>query len=1151
MFPNRKQKIFEKFFKKLTLKPDGTHKDSIVHNRTTVFAKGSIDTPIAKFVFQNETHIRIDEMIKRVAYYIGYTFTSEELEILEDIKGVPVSTSQNIISYTPVKLFDLKPTFSNGLIDKPHQIENITFKEHKRYSALQLDYFESIESFSKTIGVKNIRKAVFNFFEELFLQNQFGAFEFLIYYPTDYNNPYELEGLSKLPTSIRNAHKKQHFSLKPKELNFKIFGVKKDSSENRKVYGIISQYLFLRDGTKAINEKKNLPKKYLKPKSIDGKVKTPLFSIYHGKPGENIYIVEGLKDAVTLVNLLYIAEVENYEVVVILGIGEFKNTIKALHNRYYKNKKPNYYIVTDNDEAGRRPQEDIRRLAPSLQKRIFFIDWEKSLISPQPGGDLTDYYNSDNLKNDVFTNPAYFKNLTLIYSKEELERINYNSNKIKIEGEKNLSYTVEKNEKIKKLLLNRQDLIIQSNTGTGKSHFFKNNYPTLISKTEDKNLVLALSPLIKLKNYLIQDSDKYRNLYLDEFLETGDLYSYNDNQFYSLTIQKFGDIDIDTLRDFLQLYQDNGYKITILIDEAHNINSITKHGIDNLTELKKSINFKTILISATAYNLELLYPKYNFLDINIKKLEFGNLNIITTPKKGIMVNIKDKIIKKAIAGNRVALLSNSNIKNIELKRELEKEGLRVIILDKTSSKKIDFDNFNFRRYDVLIVTSVVEFGLNFYDSEVKEIMGVGIDDIAFSQFVSRFRDVGREANLTYFYIDQAERVNNKIVGKIVDNGKFINLSGEKIEISTKSIKEYLSSYNLVYKNINIQNDKVTIYFYSRINSNRYGIDKRLLYTDEKDYILKRAENIKDKINELTTPRIFGERISEYISVSNITYSFTEKPPKEKLKEYKNNIERVRNEATEIAQDIYNSMIKEKKGEQLQYHIIEKLEETKEGDFSNVVFDSISFSQSHKNRYLDNNISIQNFCNEKAGNYKAISLAIAINYLEREQPEEIGKLKQVFFLKGSSKALKLLKERKEENVSLSDKVGLVFTLIKQDRLTPLKDIDKELLLDFGLFTYATKKIRKNLSNIIKFRKIFNDEEKIELIKNNDEKMLKKLGLKTFDTNFLSEKHILNTLLHSDFFEYFSLDFQKKIYRSLEEEEETEKKREEEPRDEIPF
>lgn len=300
-------------------------------------------------------------------------------------------------------------------------------------------------------------------------------------------------------------------------------------------------------------------------------------------------------------------------------------------------------------------------------------------------------------------------------------------NKIIVGLEKEgIKQPTEIQEKSIPIILDKKDIIAQSETGTGKTLAFLLPLINMID-TDSKDLnSIILVPTHELAIQVqrqIETLSKNSGLDIRSVPIIGNVNIKRQIEY----LKKKPHIIVGSSGRILELIKKRKIKAhtvkTIVIDEADRM--LNKHNIDNAKSVIKTTlkDRQILLFSATITENTLITAKdlmNNPQIVTIKRREIVNKNITHyyfEGEKRDKVHILRKLIS-AIKPKRVIVFANDNFRVTEITDKLEHHNIKVVNLqgnnDKLERKKA-LDRFKQKKVQVLIATDVAARGLDIKD----------------------------------------------------------------------------------------------------------------------------------------------------------------------------------------------------------------------------------------------------------------------------------------------------------------------------------------------------------------------------------------------------------------------------------------------------
>ena len=867
------------------------NKTSLKYAKTTGlwFLKGSHNEK-TKEIFGFSTVKHISFLYEAVYKKLNLTIIDYHFSELQKIKG---QIQKKDGEYIPIPIAKISLDHT--------KITRARFSQHSRmlgeqYS-LQKTYIndnsENWGNFYKNLGIsKKYSAQTEGYLSEIFSLNKFGDPALMMI-----NSAVWGKSLKNVPQQFKYKYnlKSERAIFSKREIFFNVDGVDAIEIPRREEHNLF-YYIprFLRDfnGNIINDKKKNKPIKYPKLKAPNDRFKTPTFVAYSNedrKKVDDIFLVEGMKDFATMIDIVLDLKIENFAIILILGVAEFPKLAQRFGARFLKAK---IHLMADDDFAGQEAiNTTYRKVSKHIRKRVDYLDWKIAMTSQKrvQKYDITDYREADyKFKMDHLSNIFQF-------SKKDIEKANQEKSRnfskiIPEKGITNLTQFLEskKGEFLKEsLLFGDKRLILQSPMGSGKSHILKNWLPNEVKKKNDKEINIVFSPLKSLRDELFetghyQDIAYFTNSFNDDSSE---------QQFVALTIQALNSKEKqDILMNKIIFFQKLGFKINFWIDEAHIHSNITKN-IRFLYLLEEKLKVRLILLSATA---KLLFmrdwgnDKIQKFDIQLPKLKFKSLeNIFCNDKSDFSPTVLKKI--QTLSG-KVVIMLNSDIESVVIKEQLQKSGRNPQIINALTRNTL-----NFNKFDTFIVTSITEFGLNFFGSNIDYLIGVNLAPFSLIQFIGRFRD-RPDAKIIHIQKEKSLNINStKIMIYPKESSSFEyknenmilnleqNIFQEILENSSnqggqlsKMIKKVIPNFqNFVIETVDKRKDgqmTAHIYLKGSIFSpalEHISLDKR---GETFDNILLLEDRLKVNLNSF----LFDQLISEYVELSDFTMKIAKK-----------------------------------------------------------------------------------------------------------------------------------------------------------------------------------------------------------------------------------------------------------------------------------
>jgi hypothetical protein len=880
-------------------------KSSLKYSRDTGwwYLKGSHNAETSEvFSYSKAKHISF--LYKKVWEKLGFEFDKYFYSKLLEIKSDERAERKG---YKPTPIADISIYLN--------KISNVKYQEHFRIAGefTPLRGPEEFQNFYKSLNItKKFSEETEKFLKEIFALNRFGdatlnmtnsifvSFEEVNYSSGGYGFAFE-----PIPTK---TERKNNLRIDRKAFTERKIFFHVDGTPNSKLminrtanplYYHIPRFLRLNNGQIINDQNKGTPIKYPKLKAPNKFFKTPTFVAYSDENRKNvdhIFLVEGMKDFASMIDIVLEKKIENFAIVLVLGVSEFPKIAKEFGTKF---KSAKIHLIVDDDLAGEEAINlTYRKLSHSLRNRTDYLDWKKAILAKNrvSKNDITDY------RNDGYEFQMEHLSTTFQFSKKDIEAINRAKSRsfyelIPEKDSVNLTQYLEseKGNFLKDSLLNGEKrIILQAPMGSGKSHVLKNWLPKEAQKLDRKEVNIVISPLKSLRDQLLE-SGEYQNI---EAL----LYGVNrkNHQFFSISIQS---LTVKKKREFFEMrlryLQEDGFKINIWIDEAH-IHSEISNNMRFIYQLEKELKIRLIQLSATAKLLFMRDWEKNDVqkfDVKLPKLRFHSLENIFCEKKSELTSATIKKVE-ALSG-KIAIMINSDIESILIQEELKKIGRNPQIINALTKYQLNFEAF-----DTFIVTSITEFGLNFFGSNIDYIIGVGLSPFSLIQFAGRFRDretakiiniqksifsnVGK-LKITLFPQETNSKIDNfkydpikesyslhlekSLFDKIIGESSFQKNGLSKHSLISKIIKKFLPDF----QTFSIENTdtrkygQITLYINTKGSNISFGL--------ENFYLDKRGDNfddiliLKDYLRVSLNQNLFNFLIFEYIEIGKTYHIF--------------------------------------------------------------------------------------------------------------------------------------------------------------------------------------------------------------------------------------------------------------------------------------
>ena len=909
---------------------------------------------------------------------------------------------------------------------------------------------------------------------------------------------------------------------------------------------------------------------------------------------EKVYVVEGVKDWVTMINFMYKKGEREFGVLLLPGITYLYKFVVSTYYflKNHSNSNFKFYLSLDNDDAGHMAMTKLaNKLPKNIKENMMVIDWQRIDLQVKDEAKIvvidnyktsTDFmgridtlrrqpiYNIvyENAKHDPVYKVLYAKDLkditdyvnygvnidhyypfTLSYS----NNADVNKNKLYsliVEAQNFTSAFINKptnkptNNMINELIKFGEHLILTAPTGSGKTYFFKNYFRDLVDNKISDTLVVMVEPLTS----LARDIDNSANW--DRKLSSAmKNISANNNAYIVRTIQSLTKEFIERMLDELGLN-----KVLFIVDEAHLHNKIVKGGMQTIMDWAVANNDSTKVIHLTATPLEIILAYRHFtmfktkaIKIETNKLSFKKFNFVqfdnTYRKETLLI---DRIVENVAEGKKTAVLLNSNIKSKNFKNiilnklnKLNKLG-ETIIYNKTSAHGRYYKNIDWDKLGVFITTSVTEFGLNFLNTNVDDIIYVGSNHQfnfnAFVQFISRFRD--RTGAVINYYSPMLRtdltKINNvdsryfdvklkiKHFDMLTDEFKIKAIKNElKIKLGEwyKAVKDVAVLTNMsVYKLLKITSKHpeiiVRVYLH-RIYGNNIIADQidlsklKLGAIDEYniELLMSGVAEIGSKMNNKMNAKMFINELKDYVEFENINFEYVigRNSRLDEIEAEVKAMDKVVKKTSHKLSDEYMSVV-DKNEKDIKNGLAERVsdEEFIKMDWDDRVKNVNATVIDKYNLYVTlEPLMVQEGLDADYANMIIDNINFAYECAELGLDKKIAVLNSAYnkhhnykLISLAAAWLKMDNELKERVIKeVMNKAKKARGLFLEAKFLLLVDVD-DIVVKNKLNFITTKKDRKDMKKVKKFIKYLEAKDL----------RAKKFGLKKFDPNFLSDTHI---------------------------------------------
>lgn len=1053
---------------------------------------------LTKHLFRNtdKTSISIYGAIKDLKSLFNLGISSNRLKELKQLFKFNAPKEQKSRGYFIPKahpLFQVEHYGDNGTIT----ISEVNYSDHFRYKRnYQKIYLpEHFDYFYKTLKIdKPFHPTTEKIIRELFYIGDDGKIYMFYKQSSPTTKGLDSSDLPKGSAEKRKYWEKEYFeSFKRGSFFSNIGGLNPDSlnpyrDSDSAYYSVHRNNSELEIGRFG---------KYSRPKSPRGvaNYKAPIIYLsdfYNPEANpdrvESAYIVEGFKDYLTLHSQLMELGETNFIIVLALGVSEFSSKVEFISHKFPNIQK--IRVVADDDNAGFTELKRVFEKAHFRSKyKLQYLNWNNLSDSTRENkSDITDYRNKG-YKLSI----SHFSDISNLVGIEK-EKIEY-KNFYTISSKKSFfSEVVEESEKLKEAIFNTfTDLIIQSPMNSGKSHFLA----MLLNNAPD-GVHIITTPLTKLRKEL-EDKGSYP---FQAFING------SDSNHFSMTIQALN--KKENLKEFERELIDRigkGEKITFWVDEAHKHSKITAK-LRVLYGLKErfSAHIRIIYITATAkylFERDFLNSDVMKFDIQTKKLRFKTLLNHTVEKKNEISYLLHREYN-----NKTAILLNSDKKSIALKEKLTEKGLQVKIINSKSK------NFDFTEADVFIVTSVTEYGLNFYGSGVDTIIGVNLDPLSFTQYVGRFRDRAESTLINLqterkglklnssnrSYSTLKVKFSKKKNGFDFDKNTLYIDNSELSILDKQSARTYLQDeFEHSYFDVNKFSNGTA---YLRLHNNQIHSDSSIpVFLDKRGEKFDDMGIIEERYNSVMNLSLFNQIINEYIDIEEVKTDYIDN---EHI-DISTDREQIERTATTLAiniEKVYGHLKETGKG--LDKRVTSELEKSDNIDYANMVTKGVVSKRSLEHS-LGLTFSIETFLANHFHNSRASSIYEQILFVKA--------IEHFVSLYGESVVLSFLKKMLKDGV-VEEKISReVINIASSIKLIKDFNISKDDFKRAGLSTFSKEQ-----------RRVIYERNRIQKFLNGELDSTK-IGLKEFDDSLISEENILSYIDNSEFLSKLKEGFEK--------------------------
>lgn len=307
-----------------------------------------------------------------------------------------------------------------------------------------------------------------------------------------------------------------------------------------------------------------------------------------------------------------------------------------------------------------------------------------------------------------------------------------------------------------------KDVIVTSNTGTGKTLAYLVPLVEKIDINEHSTQILVLVPTRELAiqiNNCVENLIKYNNQIGSSLIVGGK--SIKDQ---SISLRKGKSIVIGTPGRILKLLDKKEIKLnklkTLVLDEA---DEMLLMGFEReIYSINKYItsNIQRIMLSATLIKNVQNVSKY--LLNNPVKIEYmQNNNIISDRLKQVAINVKDKmknectlrILKRCKYTNSI-VFCNTKKKTLEVSKYLKENGIKLEMLNSDimqNQREQVFKSLKNGKLDTIIVTDLLARGIDIEDLDLVINYDIPIDVYYYIHRVGRTARNGKDGQAYIFY----------------------------------------------------------------------------------------------------------------------------------------------------------------------------------------------------------------------------------------------------------------------------------------------------------------------------------------------------------------------------------------------------------------
>lgn len=312
-------------------------------------------------------------------------------------------------------------------------------------------------------------------------------------------------------------------------------------------------------------------------------------------------------------------------------------------------------------------------------------------------------------------------------------------------------------------IINCEDIVAMSNTGTGKTAAFLLPLINKIDVDNNKTQVLVIAPTRELAMQIVSDARKYSK-YLHSINSIA-IYGGQDIKTQAISIRKGVKIVCGTPGRILDLLKKKTLKLknlrTVVLDEADEMFSMGfEKEVNEIIEYAED-NTQKLLFSATINEKvkNIAYSNFrNPIFIECKE----NDTLLANNIRQVAIECKEKmkaeaslrIIKKEKARNSI-VFCNTKKKTEEVYKYLKNNDLKVALLTsdihQEEREKI-FKKFRRGEYDTIVVTDVLARGIDVEDLELVINLDIPIEKEYYIHRIGRTARKGKSGVAYTFYI---------------------------------------------------------------------------------------------------------------------------------------------------------------------------------------------------------------------------------------------------------------------------------------------------------------------------------------------------------------------------------------------------------------